>query len=531
MIADIHGGATAQGALTRVPTGQREAAWEAEIRYESRGLVLVIGLAERAVAAAIRLAPQLRVLVCTSDPAAATATTANPAIMTAAVAQVEGYLGRFAAKVHAGKATVTDLAPFSSNADGLFDLVLDLSATPLLAMQVQPAGYFAPGASPAGIDAAIAELLTLVGHFQKPRYYKYDKALCTHGSQGVTGCTRCLEVCPAAAIRGKGDSIEIDPHLCQGCATCMLVCPTGALTYAIPPAAPAPIPPRLEGARRALLICEPGDKIAAKLFGRSPGQFERREIPAIASASIEIWLTALADGFAQVIIVPPATLPANTLGALRAQLALAQSLLKVMQRPTESIVMVGNDELPPAVPTIGAEPGVNPVAHRDNRLRREAIFTAIDTLDARVPSAESSASDALPSGSPFGTVVVDRITCTLCMACVNLCPTDALATGAPGVLRFTESQCVQCGLCERGCPEKSITLSPRLVPGRAARESSRVLNQDTPHQCPECGAPFISKALLAKSLQIVRTQNVLDEHELTLLNRCPSCRAQLMSLR
>ena len=169
MIEGIHGGADTRRVLTRVFPGQREAAGEAQVSYESRGVVLVIGPAEQAVPAAARLAPHLRVLVCASDQTAATATNANPAIMTAAVAQVEGYLGRFAAKVHASNGTLADLAPFSSNTDGLFDLVLDLGVTPLLATQVRPPGYFAPGGNAAGIDAAIAELTTLIGHFHKPR--------------------------------------------------------------------------------------------------------------------------------------------------------------------------------------------------------------------------------------------------------------------------------------------------------------------------------------------------------------------------
>ena len=53
--------------------------------------------------------------------------------------------------------------------------------------------------------------------------------------------------------------------------------------------------------------------------------------------------------------------------------------------------------------------------------------------------------------------------CTLCHACVTACPTHALSDNPDrAMLRFTESLCVQCGLCQSTCPEKVITLEPRL---------------------------------------------------------------------
>ena len=85
-----------------------------------------------------------------------------------------------------------------------------------------------------------------VGEFEKPRYVTYDAAFCAHSRSRMTGCTRCLDVCPASAIAPDGDGVTIDPFLCGGCGGCNSVCPTGAASYAMP----APRRPGRAAARR-----------------------------------------------------------------------------------------------------------------------------------------------------------------------------------------------------------------------------------------------------------------------------------------
>src|SRR6202020_2116389 len=49
------------------------------------------------------------------------------------------------------------------------------------------------------------------------------------------GCTRCLALCPTAAITPSGDHVTSDPNICAGCGQCAAACPTGAASYALPP--------------------------------------------------------------------------------------------------------------------------------------------------------------------------------------------------------------------------------------------------------------------------------------------------------
>jgi len=58
--------------------------------------------------------------------------------------------------------------------------------------------------------------------------------LCAHSRSQVTGCTRCLELCPTSAITPEGDHVIIDPNVCAGCGQCAAACPTGAASYALP---------------------------------------------------------------------------------------------------------------------------------------------------------------------------------------------------------------------------------------------------------------------------------------------------------
>ena len=52
----------------------------------------------------------------------------------------------------------------------------------------------------------------------------------------ITGCTRCLDLCPTGAITPNGNAVAIDANVCAGCGSCASVCPTGAASYALPSA-------------------------------------------------------------------------------------------------------------------------------------------------------------------------------------------------------------------------------------------------------------------------------------------------------
>ncbi len=143
-----------------------------------------------------------------------------------------------------------------------FDLVLDLREQPAFAQHQPPQGYFhVPGGEARALVAAALQLRELTGEFDKPRFFQYRPKLCAHSRNEQIGCTACIDVCSAKAIRsdaslkgkltgksrgslpggpapvaplGQGGGIVVEPHLCVGCGACGTVCPSGALSYGYP---------------------------------------------------------------------------------------------------------------------------------------------------------------------------------------------------------------------------------------------------------------------------------------------------------
>ena len=492
-------------------------------------MVLIIGAASLAVPVAQKLAATMPVIACITDPVPATPIRANPMLMNSRIASLSGHLGCFRASACGIAGESIDLGPFSPNADGCFDLVLDLLQTPLLAAPIKPVGYFAP-ADKHAIDATIDTIVGLIGRFRKPVFVGYQEKLCAHGAQGVQGCTRCLEVCPADAIHSAGERIAVDARLCQGCSTCVLVCPTGALAHAQLPitelieqlASQADAYAKKSQRIPQLSVCEANDAGRAD-SSTEPAELACLALPAMAVAGMEAWLAALALGFPSVALKLPADLPEVTRGQLLAQLEATRALLAAMGLEAGRVATA--DE---ADSSFGAL--TRQVMHASQN-KRQLLNDALDALQEGVPERNGTATD-LPGSAPFGRVAIDRSACTLCMSCSSLCPTRALQAGTPASrLEFVESRCIQCGICAACCPENAIHLQPRFLFSPDARHQPLLLNESRQHTCPECGNPFISHILLEKSMQLMRDHALIDEASISDLQFCPACRARRVHRR
>ena len=92
------------------------------------------------------------------------------------------------------------------------------------------------------------------------------------------------------------------------------------------------------------------------------------------------------------------------------------------------------------------------------------------------------------------------------------------------MLRFLERNCVQCGLCERTCPEDAITLRPRLLLAPSVREA-RVLNETQPFHCVSCGKPFGTHQMVDAMLGRLAGHSMFsDPASLKRLQMCADCR-------
>ncbi len=408
-----------------------------------------------------------------------------------------------------------------------FDLVLDLLAQPAFTMHQPPQGYFHSGQDERQLIEAVLQLRELNGEFEKPKFFHYKPQLCAHSRNQQIGCTACIDVCSARAIRseaslkgkakGASAGIFVEPHLCVGCGACGTVCPSGALSYAYPGT-----PDQGQRWRSALTAyARAGGKDAALLL-HSQGAGTRwlhelgraarvdatlHGVPArvlplaqwhTASTGLDLWLAALAQGASQVWLLLTDEEAPEYRQALAEQVAQAQAIVSGLGyagqhfrllevRDARDLAALDAALQAPPAQTVRVPASFNALADK-----RGTLDIALEHLLAQAPQRPEAI--ALPAaGALFGTLAIDTQACTLCLACVGACPESALADNPERPqLKFIEKNCVQCGLCASTCPEHAITLQPRLwlADEGKARKAARVLHEAEPFACVRCGKPF-----------------------------------------
>jgi len=538
--------------LALLAEAELEAPGNTTVTLNSEGSVLVYGAGEEALEAARQLAERMDV-TCLLQPGTALLPPQVGAfpIYQGTVAGASGYLGAF-------EVTVKSMAPSSPSARGemafaersedallRFDIILDLTRdTPLVTGHTHRDGYFKPDTgNPAGVQKALFEITNLIGAFEKPRYVTYDESICVHSRNRITGCTRCLDGCPAGAITSAGDTVTIDPHICGGCGVCASVCPTGAASYALPKG--EFLAARLRtllsayakhGGKTPVLLVhdtDHGEEMIA-VMARTGRGLPAHVIPFAVNEVTQLGIDFLATAFAygastvEILVAPKSR---DDLDGLKFQITLAETVLDGLGYGAERIALIQDVDPDAVADQLYAEtPAKAPTAGSFVVLggKRSAADLALNHLHKHAPKPVDILD--LPTGAPFGDVEVATDGCTMCLSCVSACPTGAFRDDPDSpTLRFVERACVQCGLCRATCPEKVIALKPRYNFLDSVRDSV-LKNEEEPFECVRCGTAFGVKSSIEKMVEKLSGHSMFQgEAALDRIRMCPDCRVIAMA--
>ncbi len=519
--------------------GQAEVIPTSIVTYVSGGRVLVVGERDAALSAARRLNDSLQcALMFPGDEPPKLDTIEGMAVISGGQPEIEGSLGAFTLKVEAGAGQENNADEDAIGQSRSFDLILDLSATPLIDYEIPPPGYYAPAGDTGALERALAELPDMTGEFEKPKYFNYDPNICAHGNSRLKGCTRCIDACPTVAIVSIGDKVQVNPHLCQGGGSCVAACPSGAMTYAFPTV--ADLLGRVQGVLAGyaeaggtdpfLLFHDPHSRsrVYGDLAQRMPESVLPVEIEEIGSVGMDAWLAALAYGANAVILAVTDFTPNRVIKEIGSQVKFASAILEGMGLPEGHIRTLNVSPEDTGFGDLPAAPISRPARFTAPNEKRMILRLAIDHLYQQAPSSRRSAE--LPAGAPFGEVRVDKKACTLCMGCVSVCPTAALSAGGDlPQLKFVEWNCVQCGLCEKACPEDAIRPHARMLYDGEARQRTRILHEEQPFCCISCGKPFATKSMLdVMTTKLEGHWMFQSEEAMRRLQMCDHCRVKDM---
>lgn len=523
------------------------------VSYESRGNVLLIGEQETITALKSQFSALNSVtLLATEKLAKADTASKGENLYFSSQVKLKGYLGAFEVTCRVGGANPVSVSETKSETRDTeafvnlakiaigrdcFDLVVDMTPEGVVESEIPAPGYYGVGAGKAKLANVIEDLPDMLGTFDKPKYFRLNPDLCAHSSRGVSGCDRCVDACPAGALSSNGHAIEINPYLCQGVGTCATACPTEAISYALPdPDNTQHFVSRLlnryqqEGGEKPTLLIygNRDEQSVVNALAHLPSTVIPVALEELATVGIDTWFTALAYGAHQVLLATNTVyIPATIDRVLSDELSVAQTFLTELGYEADRIALF---DLASAASFTPFDTPLLPIAttssveHLEGS-KREKLFAVLELLYSAAE--RKPVRSDVPANAPYGSVECQSDDCTLCMGCVAVCPTRALhAIGdRPGLL-FIEEDCVQCGMCEKACPEKVIALKPGLNWSKAERQEARVVYEEEAACCTSCGKPFAPASMVKMLTEKLQGHSQFQGEAIRRLAMCEDCRVR-----
>jgi ferredoxin len=357
------------------------------------------------------------------------------------------------------------------------------------------------------------KLLSMSGEFVVEEIIGHDNNICQYNPKLDYGCKRCLESCDYNAIEIKNNQLIIDPLLCESCGKCVSVCPTGAMQYL--PLTDKDFLNRFSKQDLTNKVVVLGSNEYFKKFNirnRKNTSLDVIQMPLEPKfCNLFHYLYLFSRGVKKVIVVNEQTKNNN-------QILFANKLIEYLFNLNDFII--------PVLPHLSCEKlPVNPLIEMYSNTtfsgRRKVLSSILKFLYKNSDKRNILIDEEYLN--IFGEVDVDERTCSVCLACVTHCKIGALSANSLNYsLNHNPSLCIQCGICQKVCPEKSVSMRKGLLLSDDFFED-KILYRDEPVICPSCKKEFGSK----KAFETVKTRLIkagLYEEKGKFMHYCDECR-------
>jgi ferredoxin len=283
---------------------------------------------------------------------------------------------------------------------------------------------------------------------------------------GTASCGLCVPTCPHEAINGAGPVAEIDTAACTACGACVCRCPQGAIRLAGSSLA------QLEAQLETVLGDITGVIFAcASVRASAPRGWALIELPTLALITPGWLLQVIARG-KQVKLIACGQNCCAGVDQVEAFVARIQPCASTVDQRPETPVRL-----------------TEPVATAEGAL---AIADQDVALTLEDPA------------SPLGVVDVNAGRCTLCGACANACPTDALELeqSPDATALYLKHACVACRRCADVCPEGALEITRGLDLTRLRARKIELVSAVN-QRCARCGSQMLPRQLRRRVFELL----------------------------